>query len=210
MRSVAAHEDLTTTARIRNAAIIRFGRDGFSASGIRAIAADAGVSPALVLHHFGSKDGLRRACDEHVTRCIRDIKTEQAEDPAAAMDGWAAKVHEFDWLRDYLVRAITDGSELAAKLLSELAVDAEGYLAQWEGHGLVRSTEDPVARAAYLTATSLGLLILRPLLARHLDVPNGPEVEIHLSRAAMDMYVHGLFTSPAVGEALAKKLQEET
>ena len=210
MRSATRPDDLTTSARIRDAALVRFGRDGFAASGIRAIASDAGVSPALVLHHFGSKDGLRRACDEHVARWIRDIKTAQAEDPAAGLDGWTAKVREFDWLRDYLVRALTDGSELAAALLSSLADDAEAYLSRWEANGLVRGAEEPAARAAYLTATSLGVLILRPLLARHLGVPDGPEVEISLSRAAMDMFAHGLFSSPSVGEALARKIQEES
>lgn len=209
MRSATRYDDLSTAARIRDAAVVRFGRDGFAATGIRAIAADAGVSPALVLHHFGSKEGLRRACDEHVAGLIRDIKTEQAKDPAAGMDGWATKVHELDWLRAYLVRALTDGTDLAADLLADIARDAEDYLATWEANGMVRSAEEPAARAAYLTATSLGLLILRPLLARHLGVPDGPEVEISLSRAAMDMYTHGLFSSPAVGEALARRIQEE-
>ena len=37
-----------------------------------AIAQDAGVSPGLVLHHFGTKDALRAACDEHVLRQIRE------------------------------------------------------------------------------------------------------------------------------------------
>ena len=43
---------------------------------MRAVAAEAGVSPALVIHHFGSKDALRAACDEHVLRVIREAETE--------------------------------------------------------------------------------------------------------------------------------------
>src|SRR5690606_12209361 len=67
--------DLTTRARIRDAAIARFARDGFGAS-LRTIAADAGVSAGLVVHHFGSKDGLRAACDTYVFEAVRDAKTE--------------------------------------------------------------------------------------------------------------------------------------
>ena len=62
MRSV---DDLTATARIRDAAIEQFGQHGFGV-GLRAIAKAAGVSAALVIHHFGSKDGLRKACDDYV------------------------------------------------------------------------------------------------------------------------------------------------
>ena len=57
-------DDLTTSARIRDAAIAQFGAHGFN-TGVRAIATAAGVSPGLVIHHFGSKDGLRKACDEY-------------------------------------------------------------------------------------------------------------------------------------------------
>ncbi len=36
----------------------RFAEEGFEATGIRTVASDAGVDPALVLYYFGSKDGL--------------------------------------------------------------------------------------------------------------------------------------------------------
>ena len=56
--------DLTAAARIRDAAIEQFGEHGFGV-GLRTIAEAAGVSAALVIHHFGSKDGLRKACARH-------------------------------------------------------------------------------------------------------------------------------------------------
>lgn len=65
--------DLTGRARIRDAALLRFASEGFRVP-VRTIAADAGVSPGLVIHHFGSKEGLRRACDEHVLVLIRENK----------------------------------------------------------------------------------------------------------------------------------------
>ena len=68
--NVRSDDDLTARARIRDAAVARFGRDGFGV-GVRAIAADAGVSAALVIHHFGSKDGLRAECDAFVLDAVR-------------------------------------------------------------------------------------------------------------------------------------------
>ena len=47
-----------TRAQVLDAARVLFAERGFSRTTIRAIAADAGVDPALVHHYFGSKDDL--------------------------------------------------------------------------------------------------------------------------------------------------------
>jgi AcrR family transcriptional regulator len=49
--------DVTREA-ILDAARVAFGAVGFDRATIRAIAADAGVDPALVMHHFGTKQQL--------------------------------------------------------------------------------------------------------------------------------------------------------
>ncbi|MEX0658697.1 MAG: TetR/AcrR family transcriptional regulator [Egibacteraceae bacterium] len=67
-------DDRTARARIRDAAITRFAEDGVAGTSVRAIAGQAGVSAALVIHHFGSKEALRAACDEHVAATIRERK----------------------------------------------------------------------------------------------------------------------------------------
>jgi hypothetical protein len=45
---------------IRDAAIGYFAEHGFTSTTVRAIAAKAEVSPALVIHHFGPKENLAR------------------------------------------------------------------------------------------------------------------------------------------------------
>ena len=50
--------DSGTRAAILDAARARFNDVGFRAATVRAIAGDAGVDPALVMHFFGSKQGL--------------------------------------------------------------------------------------------------------------------------------------------------------
>jgi AcrR family transcriptional regulator len=49
---------LATRTAIRTAATPLFARHGFNGVSVRAIAAAAGVDPALVIRHFGSKEGL--------------------------------------------------------------------------------------------------------------------------------------------------------
>jgi AcrR family transcriptional regulator len=55
---------LETKAAILAAARERFGAAGFQAATIRAIAADAGIDPSMVMRYFGSKDQLFAAAAE--------------------------------------------------------------------------------------------------------------------------------------------------
>ena len=61
-----------TRARLIDAALDRFARDGFHNVGVRAIARDVGVTDAAVFNHFGSKRGLLRAVfdAQGVTRAL--------------------------------------------------------------------------------------------------------------------------------------------
>src|ERR687890_791509 len=47
-----------TMAAILGAARRRFAADGFERTTIRAIAAEAGIDPSMVMRYYGSKDGL--------------------------------------------------------------------------------------------------------------------------------------------------------
>src|SRR5690606_4589585 len=79
VRSATKQDDLTTRARIRDAALDLFPEQGFNRSTVRVIAEKAGVSPGLVLHHFGSKEGLREACDRYVVTRFRELKDDSLQ-----------------------------------------------------------------------------------------------------------------------------------
>jgi len=86
-----APDNRTARAIIRDEALRLFAVHGPDAVTVRQIAAAAGVSPGPVLHHFGSKDGLRQAVDEHVLglfdRMLGTMTGEHAADlydPAAS------------------------------------------------------------------------------------------------------------------------------
>ena len=111
---------------------------------MRALAAEPGVSPALVIHHFGSKDALRAACDEHVLRLIREAETE-AFTSSTPVDllGQLALLDEFAPMVGYLVQALLAGGDLAATLLARMTADAEVYLAEAVAAGRMRPSRDP-------------------------------------------------------------------
>jgi AcrR family transcriptional regulator len=56
-----------TRAAVLDAARARFASDGYEAATIRAVARDARVDPALVMHFFGSKEGLLFAVLEELS-----------------------------------------------------------------------------------------------------------------------------------------------
>jgi AcrR family transcriptional regulator len=156
MRSV----DLTAAARIRDAAIEQFGQHGF-AVGLRTIAEAAGVSAALVIHHFGSKEGLRKACDDYVAEEIRDSKSEAltSNDPASWL-GQMAEIESYAALTGYVVRSLQTGGELAMMLWQRMIDNAEEYFADGVRAGTIKPSRDPHARAKFLAITSGGGLLL--------------------------------------------------
>lgn len=60
---------------IIRAAFRVFGTSGIESTSLRRVAREAGVSPALVVHHFGGKEGLVAAVDEAAVREFGDAYT---------------------------------------------------------------------------------------------------------------------------------------
>ena len=200
MRSV---EDLTTVARIRDAAIEQFGQHGFSAS-VRSIATAAGVSAALVIHHFGSKEKLREACDAYVIETVRAAKTESMQN--ASPSAWFAQLAEiesFAPMTAYLMQALQTGGDLAKSLWQSMIDNAEGYLEEGVRAGTLKPSRDPKARARFLALTSGGALLT--YIQLH---PNPTDFRQVLHDYAQDMllpslelYTNGLMADPTMYEA---------
>lgn len=172
MRSApGAVDDRTARARIRDAAITRFAADGIAATSVRAIAAEADVSPGLVIHHFGTKDGLRSACDEYVAGIIRANKQEaMAQGPALDVAAAMRRAKQDVPLTRYLARTLADGSPHVATLIDEMVADAARYMAEGVRSGALRPTDYPYERAAVLTIWTLGAVVLHEHIERLLGV----------------------------------------
>lgn len=61
-----------TRQRLIDAALALFGSNGFEATSTRDIAARTGVALPAIAYHFGGKEGLYRACAEHVVERYRE------------------------------------------------------------------------------------------------------------------------------------------
>jgi AcrR family transcriptional regulator len=129
--------------------------------GLRSIAEAAGVSAALVIHHFGSKDGLRQACDDYVAEQIRSDKSEamRSNDPATWFAQMAA-IESYAPMMAYLVRSMQSGGELAKMLWRRMIENAEEYLDEGVRSGTLKPSRDSKARAKYLAITGGGGFLL--------------------------------------------------
>lgn len=154
-------EDLTGRARIRDAALAAFAEDGDAAS-IRAIAKRAGCSPALVQHHFGTKESLRSACDDHVVAYFREQVTAGVDNLGMTDPGYVAEVYRSaPVVIGYLNRCLVENSPKAQWFFDSLVDITVPYM-----HSDAASPARD--RAAVLVAMKLGLLLLRPHVDRAL------------------------------------------
>jgi AcrR family transcriptional regulator len=196
------HEDRTTRARIRDAAIREVAARPYGTTTVRDIAASAEVSPGSVIHHFGSMDGLHRACNDHVATLIRDHKTEAVTAPRGfdilSSLGDMAELP----VAAYLAKAVLGDSPIVADLIDELVDDAVAYMDEGVEAGTILPTADPRGRAAVLLVWSLGGLVLHRHLERLLGVDlTQPDVLVSSEAApyvrnALDLMARGILTEP--------------
>lgn len=201
MRTASQREspqaDLNTQAKIRGAAIEHFATVGFQKANLRAIAATAGVSAGSVIHHFGNKEGLRRACDEYVLRDLIHRARDEAS-PAGLQDvirNYLENPAEYQIQIEYLARAISDDSPAARQFVDTLVDESEAIITAGISDGSMRPSSDPRVLAVLIAMTSLAMLTLTSHLARSLGYERlGPELMRRMALPSLELYTHGLYT----------------
>lgn len=207
MRSV--RDDRTARAVIRDEALRLFAQHGPDAVSVRQIAAAAGVSAALVVHHFGSKEALREVVDQHVLDTFDEVLAEMTGqgpdmyDPA--MTGSLVEAVQRHLPPDspvpaYLRRMLLTDSAAGRELFAKLFTLSQGMLAALSEAGMATPGQDPAVRAAFLMANDLAVLLLRDRLTEVLGVdPLSQEGMARWSMEMLAIYAGGLLP-PAQGQ----------
>lgn len=200
-------------ARLRDEALRLFAEHGPDAVTVRRIAAAAGASPALVVHHFGSKQGLRDAVDEHVVALFEDMLAEVATpdgmlDPAEASSAIASESGSLGELMAthlppgspvpaYLRRLLLDDAEAGRRVFRRLYELSRTTLSALVAAGMADPGRDPAVRAALLLANDLAVLLLRDQIADVLGLdPLSAEGMGRWAGELLTVYGGGLSATP--------------
>ena len=154
-----------TRARIIHTAMRVFGEEGFTEASTRRIAAEAGVNPPALQYYLGGKEGLHRACAQHIIDRMlgivapalaraREVKPGAQHDEAidalcglldAMADGLVAAGSE-SWSR-FITRGKADGAGPAMGMLRQNIGEPIGQtVAQLIGMVTGRDAGDEVTR----------------------------------------------------------------
>jgi AcrR family transcriptional regulator len=197
---VVAFEDLTARARIREAALRHFAEQGYEGATIRDIARTAGVSPGLLRHHYGSKEDLRRACDEYVSEMMQHVNALLLADPSSSAHTQQVSKR----FGRYIGRSLVDGSPTVGAIFDEMVSITEQWLARADSARADPPTIDRRIRAALVTAMALGIPLLHEHVSRALGVDMfAPEGDRLVGLGLLDIYSHTLIDETLVSAAEA-------
>lgn len=186
-----------------------FAEQGFDAS-LRTIARAALVSAPLILHYFGSREGLRAACDERFRSRIFAIKSSFL-DPMRG-PGQVRRLQDtvtgYAPLLGYLLRVLSSGGPEARRFIDVMVSDTEQFLAQGVDTGVVRPSVDGPGRARILVEMAFGIILFE--LAGDggpLDLDALPtrvsEYWRRVSLPLLELATHGYLADPHMLEAAA-------
>lgn len=173
---------------------------------VRAVAGAAGVSPALVLRHYGSRDGLRESVDHYVVTAFEAALSEAVAPPTggpfdqqsmpAVADLVSSRFPAGSPIPAYLGRLLLAGGP-GSMLFRKLHEISRSALVRMEQVGAVSPSADPPVRAAFLLINDLAVLMLRDRLRDVLGIdPLSPNGLRRWGAEVMTIYRDGLTARP--------------
>lgn len=186
--------------QIIDAALRRFAVDGIASTSLRAVAREAGVSPALVVHHFAGKAGLVAAVDEAVVRefgeAFADAEPDEADDLLRRRAAQTARVmKERPEVCAYLGRALVERTEGAAALFRAMIGGGRAEIDSLAGRGALRPDADRLWATLQHFFLIWAPLSFMPLLEEELGAPLlAPEQLDRWVEANVELLKDGLYS----------------
>jgi len=198
---------LDTRAQLIEVATSAFARDGIAATSLRAIAKEAGVSPALVVHHFGSREKLIEDC---IIKALGLWVSEKQEfvdvSLSTALTKWQGSIAEHGVKLQFFRQVLIAGGESANILFSRMVKEAEMMIQAQIDKGQMRKAENLPDLALLMTLHGLAPLIMQDQVNNHLGGSFlEPELGSRLAGANLEIYRRGIYKNTEDKAAKKKK-----
>ena len=167
----------------------QFATRGYDATSLRGIAADAKVDPALLIHYFGTKEGLFTAATglpARLSDLFAGLDGSDVHESADALVRGYLQVVDSDQSRNAilaLVRSAVSQEKAAAMLREFLTAELLSVIAGW--------TQAPNAplRAALVAAQLVGIAMLRHVVRVEPVVRASPDEIVALVTPVIEQYL---------------------
>lgn len=189
-------------AQLIEAALACFVRDGIAATSLRGIAAQAGVTPAMLNYYFGSKQSLRDAIfEERLMPAVMQLRegVAGADDDVRAMvtrfvQGMLGLVDAHPWLPSLWVREVLcEGGALRELLLTRIGPDLPRFLAsrfaEAQRQGVINPSLDPRLLVVSLIGLTMFPAAGAPIWQQIFQAELGTDV---LAQHALALLGHGM------------------
>lgn len=163
--------------RLIKVAMRMFAEKGYDGITVRDISTAADVSVGLINHHFGSKEGLREAVDQHFIGQFEEVLAEQRpaprdEDESLAQsveftEAWINRhIDDWDLTKAYMRRALLEGSDWGAGLFERFYQVVRTSVDRMDADGKIRPDVDRLWLPLLIMYMELGTLLLEPFVDR--------------------------------------------
>ena len=202
MRSVVDSKE-----HLLEAAVNVLAREGFAAASLRMIAIEAGVSPALLVHHFGSRQGL---IEQTINKTLGEW-LETKDDLTAiglteALRQWPQVAEDGQTKLQFFRQLMIAGGKPAQHLFERMAAEAKVRLEQFAQLGFTEKLSDIESASVLMASYALAPLIMGDQIKKVLGGDFfDPEVSQKLAQASVELF--GL-TLPAGNSAAANTKQK--
>lgn len=155
--------------KLLDAAVVCYVRDGMAGTSLRAIATEAGVTPALLHYYFGDKAQLQEAFVQErmlpAFGVVREAVQRAGEDVAATVAGFVngvtevVKLHPW-WPQLWVREVLCEGGALRDLLISRIAPEITRTIAARFAGAQARGELNPDLDPRLLMTSLIGLTLL--------------------------------------------------
>lgn len=190
MRSVR-----TTRDQLLSIATEMFAENGFAGTSLRSIAKQAEVSPALLVHHFGTKDALvKEAISKTLGDWVADEKAAMLDDESRQVENWQSLAAKGATSLNFFKQALLAGGEYSQRLFKAAFLESEALLDEMQELGRLKDISDKQTIALMMTISGLGSVLFMSQIEHTLGGPiSSDHVASRLVNANHEMMQDGVF-----------------